>query len=83
MNYDKKVEKMKVKIGTEGLLTSILNSITHFMLPWLSGSLITYSLIADDPNNPILLVIGAFILFPICLFDITFKDEEKEEVESV
>jgi len=74
---------MKIKIGTEGLLTSILNSITHLLIPWLSGSLITYSLIADDPNNPILLVIGAFILFPICLFDITFEDEKKEEVESV
>jgi len=68
---------VKIKIGTQGLLTSILNSITHFMLPWLSGSLITYSLIADDPNNPILLIIGAFILFPISLFDITFEEEEE------
>ena len=66
---------VKIKIGTEGFLASLLNTITHFMLPWFSGFLMAYAMIENDA---ILLVIGAFILFPISLFDITFEEERED-----
>jgi len=69
---------MKIKIGAEGL-ASLLNSITHVMLPWLSGSFMTYSMIANDPNAILLGIIGTFILLPISMFDITFEEEGENE----
>ena len=65
---------VKIKIGTQGLLVSLLNAITHLIIPWSSGFLMAYSIIENDA---ILLVFGAFILFPISLFDITFEEEEE------
>jgi len=72
---------MKIKIGAEGLLASLLNSITHLIIPWLSGYFMTYSIFANDPNAILLGIIGTFILLPISIFDIQFEDEKESEAQ--
>jgi|YelNatPaOPRAMG01_1025707.scaffolds.fasta_scaffold705961_1 accessory gene regulator protein AgrB len=63
----------KIKFGFHGQTTSILNTITHLLMPFSAGSLITYGVAF---NSTLLLAVGTVMLLPICLFDITFEEQE-------
>jgi hypothetical protein len=69
----------KIKFGFYGEMTSILNTITHLLMPFSAGSLMTYGVVF---NSTLLLAVGTVMLLPICLFDITFEEQKDEENET-
>jgi hypothetical protein len=52
----------KIKFGFHGQMTSILNTITHLLMPFSAGSLITYGVAF---NSTLLLAIGTVTYMPV------------------